>query len=166
MSYYNVAELPKRERERERAISVSGQHTFPASIKTKETLLIGWINWADNVNWPPLRVSKQTFWSWALRHSEGLTLWRRANTRNVSFETLSGGQFTLSTQLIIPNYPVILSHLTQHHSFFSNLLLFKKTLPCLSQTSLTPSPQVQPTGVQLCCDAASRNSQVPREISK
>ena len=30
-------------------------------------------------------------------------LWRRANTRNVSFETLYGGQFTLSIQLIMPN---------------------------------------------------------------
>ena len=37
-------------------------------------------------------------------------LWRRANARNVSFETLYGGQFTLSTQLIILNYPVIISH--------------------------------------------------------
>ena len=29
-----------------------------------------------------------------------ISLWRRANARNVSFETLNGGQFTLSTQLI------------------------------------------------------------------
>ena len=35
---------------------------------------------------------------------------RRANARNVSFKTLYVGQFTLSTQLIILNYPVILSH--------------------------------------------------------
>ena len=34
---------------------------------------------------------------------------RRANALNVSFETLYGGQFTLSTQLTILNYPVILS---------------------------------------------------------
>ena len=32
------------------------------------------------------------------------------NARNVCFETLYGGQFTLLTQLIILNYPVILSH--------------------------------------------------------
>ena len=38
------------------------------------------------------------------------SLWLRANTRNSRFETLYGGQFTLSTQLIILNYPVILSH--------------------------------------------------------
>ena len=38
------------------------------------------------------------------------SLWRRANARNVSFLTLYGGQFTLSTQLIIQNYRVILSH--------------------------------------------------------
>ena len=39
-----------------------------------------------------------------------LSPWRRANARNVRFETLYGGQFTLSTQLIIPNYPDILSY--------------------------------------------------------
>ena len=38
------------------------------------------------------------------------SLWRTANARNVSFLTLYGGQFTLSTQLIVQNYPVILSH--------------------------------------------------------
>ena len=35
---------------------------------------------------------------------------RRANARNVNFETLHGGQFMLSTQMIIPNSFVILSH--------------------------------------------------------
>ena len=34
---------------------------------------------------------------------------RRANARNVSLKTLYGSQFTLSSQLIILNYPVILS---------------------------------------------------------
>ena len=38
------------------------------------------------------------------------SLWLRANARNVSFETLYDGQFTLSTQLITPNYLVIISH--------------------------------------------------------
>ena len=33
----------------------------------------------------------------------------KADARKVSFETLHGGQSTSSTQLIIPNYPVILS---------------------------------------------------------
>ena len=28
------------------------------------------------------------------------------NGRNISFQTLYGGQFALSTELIIPNYPV------------------------------------------------------------
>ena len=36
--------------------------------------------------------------------------WRRANARIVSFQILYCGQFPLSTQLILPNYPVILSH--------------------------------------------------------
>ena len=34
----------------------------------------------------------------------------KAKARNVRFETLYGGQFTLLTQLIILNNPVILSH--------------------------------------------------------
>ena len=35
--------------------------------------------------------------------------WRRANTWNVSFETPNSGQFTLSTQLIIPNKQINVS---------------------------------------------------------
>ena len=38
-----------------------------------------------------------------------LALHLRANVQNVNFETLNG-QFTLSTQLMIQNYSVILSH--------------------------------------------------------
>ena len=57
-----------------------------------------------NVSWPLLKVPKRMFRALALR----LSPWRRANARNVRFETLYGGQFTLSTQLIIPNYPDIL----------------------------------------------------------
>ena len=34
-------------------------------------------------------------------------LWRRATARNVSFKTLYGGQFTLSTQLIILNCTIL-----------------------------------------------------------
>ena len=51
---------------------------------------------------------------------EGLTL------ETSAFESLYGGQFTLSTQLIKPNYLVILPP-TQYHSFFRNLPpLFKR----------------------------------------
>ena len=45
---------------------------------------------------------------------EGLTL------ETSAFESLYGGQFKLSAQLIKPNYLVILPP-TQHHSFFRNL---------------------------------------------
>ena len=38
------------------------------------------------------------------------SLWQRAKARNTSFKTLYDGQFTLSTQLIALNYPVIISH--------------------------------------------------------
>ena len=49
--------------------------------------------------------------------------WRRANVRNVSFLTLYGGQFTLSPQSIMQNYPVILSH-RSNTSFIRNLPLY------------------------------------------
>ena len=50
----------------------------------------------------------------AYKHTQNpqflLSLWRRANARKVGLLTLYRGQFTLSTQSIKPNYPVILSH--------------------------------------------------------
>ena len=53
-----------------------------------------------------LFVLTLTFRALALRQSE----WRRANARDVSFETLYGGLFMLLTQFIIcTKYPVILS---------------------------------------------------------
>ena len=51
---------------------------------------------------------------YTIRSDEGLAL------ETSAFESLCGGQFTLSTQLIKPNYLVLLSP-TQHHSFFRNL---------------------------------------------
>ena len=42
----------------------------------------------------------------ALRQSD----WRRGNARNVSLQTLYGGKFMFSTQLIPLKCPVILSH--------------------------------------------------------
>ena len=62
----------------------------------------------------------------SIRSNEALTLETSAS------ESLYGGQFTLSTQLIKPNYLVILP-LTQHHSFFRNLPpLFISELPLAS----------------------------------
>ena len=49
-----------------------------------------------------------------IRSDKGLTLETSAS------KSLNGSQFTLSTQLIKPNYLVILPP-TQHHSFFRNL---------------------------------------------
>ena len=52
------------------------------------------------------------------------------DAQNISFELYSG-QFTSSSQLIILNYPVILSH--QYHSFFRNLPpLFICFLHCMT----------------------------------
>ena len=72
-----------------------------------------------NVNYPYLRFEAE-FRALALCQSASPSLKRRANARNVSFQTLNVDQFTLSTQLILPNYFVI-----PHHSFLRNLpLLF------------------------------------------
>ena len=50
------------------------------------------------------------FKSLAAVSSVGPSSERKADARDVGFETLYGGQFTLSTQWIILNYPVILFH--------------------------------------------------------
>ena len=44
-------------------------------------------------------------------------LWRKVNAQNIRWETLSNGQFTLSTQSIKQNYLVILPH--QHRTTVS-----------------------------------------------
>ena len=77
------------------------------------------ISWVDNVNWPPLRISKLTFRASALRLSE----WRNANARNVGFETLNGGQFALSTNFNNTKLPCYTLPAMQHHSFFRNVPL-------------------------------------------
>ena len=65
------------------------------------------INWIDNVNWPAGGKGFLLFWALALGNSP----WCRANTWNVSLETLFRGQFILSTQLMKPNYlNIILPH--------------------------------------------------------
>ena len=61
-----------------------------------------------------IKMWKLTFRALALCRSE----WRRANAQNISFRISL--QFTLSTQLIKPNYLVILPPM-QHHNFFGNL---------------------------------------------
>ena len=67
------------------------------------------------------------------------SLWQRAKARNVSFKTLYGGQFTLSTQLIILNYPVILSHRRRRAESkrVSEVHRFKKTALKEMHTNLT-----------------------------
>ena len=63
--------------------------------------IFGFINWVDDVNW----IRKLMFGVLALRQicsDEGLTL------KTSVYKPLYGGQFTSSTQLIKPNYLVIL----------------------------------------------------------
>ena len=50
------------------------------------------------------------FKSLAAVSSVGPSSERKADARDVGFETLYGGQFTLSTKWIMLNYPVILFH--------------------------------------------------------
>ena len=67
------------------------------------------------IAWLHLSVYRlHTIHNSSIRSDEGLTL------ETSAFESLYGGQFTLSTQLIKPNYLVILPP-TQHHSFFGSL---------------------------------------------
>ena len=81
------------------------------------------INWVGNVNWPLLRVEKLTLQALALPQS----LWARANAQKVS---LYSSQFTLSTQLIILDYPLILYFrnlpllLTVYHVWLLSLFTF------------------------------------------
>ena len=67
------------------------------------------------IAWLHLSVYKpRTTHNSSIRSDEGLTL------ETSAFESLYGGQFTLSTQLIKPNILVIVPP-TQHHSFCRNL---------------------------------------------
>ena len=75
-------------------------------------------------------IRELTFRALGLRRSKGLTLETSAP------ESLYGGQFTLSTQLIKPNYLAILPP-TQHHSFFRNLPPF---LVCRKQGRIVRKP--------------------------
>ena len=63
---------------------------------------------------PPSLYKPHTTHNSSIRSDEGLTL------ETSAFESLYGSQFTLSTQLIKPNYLAILPP-TQYHSFFRNL---------------------------------------------
>ena len=85
------------------------RHTQPQDNLVLSTGLIMWIGHRNEIR-------KLTIQALALQlaPTKGLTLETSAS------ESLYGGQFTLSTQLIKPNYLVILPP-TQHHSFFRNL---------------------------------------------
>ena len=114
----------------------------------------GFINWVDNVNWPPWRDSKADVLSVSAswERIKGLTL------ETSVFKSPYGGQFTLSTQLIKPNYLVILPtnaapvSLITHPSIETSLkatslsdLLFASPLPtsvfsCIGNETTRSSP--------------------------
>ena len=88
------------------------------------------INWVDNLNWPLYRFLKLMFQALALHQSKR----QRADTQDISFKALYGGQFTSSTQLITLNYPVVLSHpCSTTDIFFRNLPLLFFSLILLSK---------------------------------
>ena len=66
------------------------------------------------IPWNKLLAMLVKHWETGLPHFRALAFpqskWDCHNGWNISFATLFGGQFTLSTQLIKPNYPVVLSH--------------------------------------------------------
>ena len=69
------------------------------------------------------------------------SFWRKTHT-HVDFEAFYGGQFALSTHLIVPNYLVIPSP-TQHQSVLRNLTPFirlaKERLIIIRRTDATPA---------------------------
>ena len=77
------------------------------------------------------------------RRKEFKSKWRRANTRNVSFETLYGGKFKLSTHLMMLNYLVILSHRSSTTVSTASLKIVKnvKTFFALSKDKFRPITQ-------------------------
>ena len=80
-------------------------------------------------------MQKLTFQVLALRWSESERI--DHSDKGLMLESLYGGQFTLSTQLIKPNYLVILPPM-QHYSFFRNLPpLFVSNFKCLSDFEIT-----------------------------
>ena len=58
----------------------------------------------------PLKVRALALCQSEWRSANANSLWRRANARNVSFQSLYGGQFTLSTQLVNPKFCVSCPH--------------------------------------------------------
>ena len=78
---------------------------------------------------------------------------RRADAQNVCFETLYVGQFTLSTQLIILNYPVILFHRHSTTVSFETYPLrpinSQFYLPTLEKRSSTFSPVSADTSIKI-----------------
>ena len=76
---------------------------------------IWFINGVDNVNWPSHRhwkadVSSISPSSERIRSDEGLTLWQRANTRNVSFSISVRWSIYIINSVDKPNFHVSLPH--------------------------------------------------------
>ena len=104
---------------------------FPYNIDFNKKII-----WFYQLSWQCKLAIVKRFENWrferwpfvgANRFDEGLRL------ETSAFDSLYGGQFTLSTQLIKPDYLVILPP-TQHHSFCRNLppLFFNKKLYSLN----------------------------------
>ena len=89
------------------SLSKGGKFLLWCCVGGSITRWFGFINWVDNVNWHRKEIRKLTF---RIRSDEGLTLETPAS------ESLYGGQFTLSTHLITPNYQLCTSdsNLTTH----------------------------------------------------
>ena len=84
-------------------------------------LSTGLIKWTGHRK----KIRKLTFRALALRRSESIRSDEGLTLETSASGSLYGGQVTLSTQLIKPNYLVILPP-PQHHSFFRWTLFGKK----------------------------------------
>ena len=101
---------------------------FSTHRSPRGTFSINYIGFSALNRWLKVKAMSDYFWkemNFSLDNlvlsSVSLSLWRRANAQNVSLETLGGGQFTLSTQLIMTKVSCYNHPPTQHHSFFGKL---------------------------------------------
>ena len=86
--------------------------------------------------------------------------WHSANPRNISYKIPFGGQFMLSTQLIILNYPIILS-------YWCSATVSSETCPLYSWTRLLAYKNYncyfKPELAQLVLSANWPMSKIPRQ---
>ena len=93
-------------------------HRSPRGTFRSITLVL--VRWIADSKWKQCRTTFEKKWTshWIIWFYRALAF---RSAQNVSLETLGGGQFTLSTQLIMTKVSCYTHPPTQHHSFFGML---------------------------------------------